>query len=369
MGALIFMPALVGAVVFGFIFLLFACNYYLTVLESSGAGAKEVTWISEPIIDNAWKLAYLGWLGGLWFGPAYLIGRAATGSSTGWITLAVPLMVFWLCFPVSQLSSLAAGSLWMPLVPDVIVRLLQKPLVVLGFLALSAVALGALGVGFQWTFFTQGEWSLLFVGAPLVVVSGLMYARLLGRLAFAMRFTTGLFATKRRKKKPKPPPAAPAPVEPPTQPSELPPLMSPEGELQGYDILTADEAPRPPRKRVRAVVAEPEAAEPELAEPPPPRARDDWEDDDDHSRYEMKEAEADPADNTPREVIEPSKLELELLNRDDAPKPPARVWGPELFAFLAQPGTISAILIASLFCFATGVMIRVAREFNPAAGG
>ncbi len=54
--ALIFMPALVGAVVCGFVFLLFVCNYYLTVLEGTAAGAKEVTWVSEPIIDNFWKL-------------------------------------------------------------------------------------------------------------------------------------------------------------------------------------------------------------------------------------------------------------------------------------------------------------------------
>ena len=46
--AVIFVPALVGSVIAGFVFLLFAAHYYLTVLEGTGAGAKEVTWISEP---------------------------------------------------------------------------------------------------------------------------------------------------------------------------------------------------------------------------------------------------------------------------------------------------------------------------------
>src|SRR5262245_7700514 len=126
--AVIFMPALAGSVIFGFVFLLFASHYYLTVLESTGAGAKEVTWISEPILDNFWKLWYMLWLFGLWFGPAYLIGRAMTaGSDSVWIKLAVPIAVVWLCYPVSQLSSLSASTIWLPLVPDVFARLAQKP--------------------------------------------------------------------------------------------------------------------------------------------------------------------------------------------------------------------------------------------------
>ncbi len=56
---------------------------------------------------------------------------------------------------------------------------------------------------------------------------------------------------------------------------------------------------------------------------------------------------------------------MRLLSRDDAPRKPKRVWGPELLAFLAQPGTVSAFIIASGMCVVVGVMVRVAREFNP----
>ena len=52
MGAFIFMPALAGAAIFSFVFILFLANYYLTVLEGTATGAKHVTWLSEPIIDN-----------------------------------------------------------------------------------------------------------------------------------------------------------------------------------------------------------------------------------------------------------------------------------------------------------------------------
>jgi hypothetical protein len=383
--AVIFMPALVGAVVFAFVFLLFACHYYLTVLESTGAGAKDVTWVSEPLLDNAWKIAYLGWLFGLWFGPAYFIGRAMTaGTQAAWLNFAIPLLVLWLCYPVSQLSSLSATSIWIPLVPDVFARLAQKPAVLLGFLALSAVTLAVFGVGFQWAFVTEGQWELLLVGAPLVVVAGLVYARLLGRLAFALRFTKGLFPTKKKKKRksdaePEEKPAEPPPVQPP----DLPPVSTPDGELVGYNILTGDESPPAPKKRVRAEVVEveppllpPETEVDPLPQPRPKPRREPtspeerarvWTDDDEEeaTAYGVKEAEVVPVDTTPKEVVEPKASEMALLNRDDAPKKPKRVWGPELFAFLGQPQTVSAIIIASALCFAMGVMIRVARAYNP----
>ena len=73
--AVIFVPALAGSVIFGFLFALFAAHYYLTVLQSTGSGSKEVVWVSEPILDNFWKVFYLAWLIGLWFGPAWLLSR------------------------------------------------------------------------------------------------------------------------------------------------------------------------------------------------------------------------------------------------------------------------------------------------------
>jgi hypothetical protein len=380
--ALIFMPALVGAVVFCFVFLLFACNYYLTVLESTGAGGKEVTWVAEPMLDNAWKLAYLGWLFGLWFGPAYIIGRAAIGNAAPWVTLAIPFLILWILYPISQLSSLSSKSIWIPLNPDVFARLLQKPGHVLVFFALSGVTLALFGVVFEWTFVRQGEWGLLFLGAPLVVILGLIYARLLGRLAFALRFTTGLFPTKKKKRKPvAKAEEEPEPVRAPVQPADLPPLNSPEGELVGYNILMSDDPLPVPKKRVRAEVAEAEAtkatndtrldpwedtrdtpARPDRQPPPIPTA-----DDDERVAYGVKEAEVVPEERIPDEVVKPKQSELELLSRKDAPKRPKHMWGADLFAFLGQPGTVSAILIASGFCFMVGVMIRVCRDYNPAS--
>src|SRR5215212_1414192 len=104
--AVIFVPALVAAALSAFLLAVFAAHYYLTVLESTAAGAKEVTWVSESVIDNFWKPFYLAWLLVLWLGPAYIIGRSLANSThLAWLGLAVPVRVAWLLFPVSQLSS------------------------------------------------------------------------------------------------------------------------------------------------------------------------------------------------------------------------------------------------------------------------
>src|SRR5256885_2278597 len=141
--AFIFVPALVGSVVFGFVFALFAAHNYLTVLQSTGSGAKHVTWVSEPILDHFWKLFYLAWLIGL---P---------------------------------------------------------------------------------------------IGCVVFVTSALIYARLLGRLAFVLAFTRSFM---KRKKKREPAESKqqldPSPSEYElTQPSDLPPVETPyDGPVTGYDI-------------------------------------------------------------------------------------------------------------------------------------
>ncbi|MBY0457981.1 MAG: hypothetical protein K2V38_11625, partial [Gemmataceae bacterium] len=107
--AFIFVPALVGSTILGFVFLMFAAHYYLTVLEGTAAGAKEIPWGGESMLDYFGKVFYLAWLLGLWAGPAYFVGRALAPGDAGWLRLAVPLLVMWALYPVSQLSSLSAS--------------------------------------------------------------------------------------------------------------------------------------------------------------------------------------------------------------------------------------------------------------------
>ena len=293
-------------------------------------------------------------------------------------------MIVWLLYPVSQLSSLSASTIWLPLVPDVFARLAQKPAVTLGFFVLSIPVLALFGVAFKWAFLTKGEWELLFVGAPLVVVAGLLYARLIGRLAFLLKFTKSIF---REKKKKKPKADAETRAEPESeqssvQPRDLPPINTLDGELTGYDVKFEEDAA--PRKRVKAEAVEVESEArrtppplPRSMPPPLPVSRDKpdtseerariWRDEDDGepTSYGVHEAEVDTRENTPKEVVKPKEEEMRLLSRDDVPKKPKIAWGPELLAFLAQPATISAIVIATGWCILVGVMVRVARDFNP----
>jgi hypothetical protein len=389
--AVIFVPALVGAAICVFCFLTFAAHYYLTVLEGTAAGARHVTWFSESIIDNFWKPFYLATLLCIWLGPAYVIGRLlAAKTGAPWLMLALPVFVAWALYPVSQLSSLSASSVWIPLHPQVFARLAQKPKVLGGFYLFTLPLFALAGVAFKWSFLTEGQWDLLFAGVPLLVFAGFMYARMLGRLAFALMFTRDLLK-RRKKKKPKPKPerkwepaadeeAAADPAPTAVQPSEMPPIQTPDGELAGYDILMSDDPPRS-KKRVVAEVAEEDESEPVLkleeepAPPPAPKSRPSpdpariWTDeDDDTTPYAATQAEAVPEEHAATKVVKPSAEEMELLERSDAPRPPKVVWNAEVFAFLGQPGTISAMIVLCGIATLAGAAVRVARIFNPVAG-
>jgi len=360
MDALIFVPALVACVLFGFLFASFFANHYLNVMQCTGSGSRNVSWPSEPFVDNLWKFFYLAWIIGLWLGPAWFLGAAFSKSDVPWMRYAVPLAVFWLAYPFSQLSSLSGPSIWLPVHYDVFGRLARKPHVALGFLVWSGLALAAFGLAFHWTFFAEGL-AFLIVGAPLFVISALVYSRLLGRLAFSLMFTRSVLSRRKRKKRPAE--AAPAPEPPPEepefrQPSELPPIATPdEGDLTGYDIQFEDA----PKKRIRAQTVE--KPEPEPASPRPK-----FEDDDGTAEYGVHAPEVQPEDRAPVDVVKPSAFEMKLLSREDAPKPPKQVWTPQLLAFLIQPDTLAVIGLLTFLCGLFGGAVRVAREFNPTRG-
>ena len=213
-------------------------HYYLTVLEGTATGAKEVTWYSEPIIDNFWKLWYMLWLFGLWFGPALPRRQGDLGGhglgvadargfrlrSCGCFTPSVNCRRSRparsgcrLCrtssrdWPRSRRSRSVSTSS-------------------------RSRCSRFLRLAFKWAFLTKGEWELLFVGAPLMVLAMFLYARLIGRLAFVLAFTKSLFR-ERKKKKPKSaveggkPTAEDKEEVAPTiaQPRDLPPLRTARG--------------------------------------------------------------------------------------------------------------------------------------------
>jgi hypothetical protein len=224
MGALVLVPAIAGCVVVGFPLALFAANAYLTILQQSGAGAKLVEWPKESIPDHFWKVFYLAWIIGLWLGPAIFIGRwAGRMSGSEFVAFALPIAVFWLVFPVSQMSSLSGPTIWLPLWPDVPVRMVHKRAATLGFYAWSGVLLIVFGAAFHWTFLGSNL-VLLLIGAPLLVVCWAMYARLLGRLAFVLMFARPW--SERKRAKPRKPRTGRYPGEDKAE-EVLPPISTP----------------------------------------------------------------------------------------------------------------------------------------------
>jgi hypothetical protein len=167
------------------------------------------------------------------------------------------------------------------------------------------------------------------------------------------------------------------------QPSDLPPINTPDGELAGYNVLMSDDDLPAPKKRVKAQVIEDEPPALEgigIEEPAPvPRRNSNrsldparvWTDEDDDSKpYGMNAAEGKEPERQrlPESLLKPRADEMALLDRSDAPKPPKRVWEPSLLAFLGQPGTVSALTVLSAIGIAAGVLVRVARLFDPTAG-
>jgi hypothetical protein len=205
-------------------------------------------------------------------------------------------------------------------------------------------------------------------------------------------FTKDLLKRKKKKKlkaatnaepvaEPEPEPE-PRVADAPVQPSEMPPIMTPDGELVGYNVLIADDPPKP-KARVKAEVAEEDEPAPAPAPAPKPRparkaAKTDhpsdrartWteEDDEETTPYEMKPPEVKDEERIPEAVLKPTAEDMALLDRRDAVKPPKHVWTAEVFAFLLQPGTVSALIVLTGAATLAGVAVRVARMFNPVAG-
>jgi len=167
----------------------------------------------------------------------------------------IGFVVFWVAFPLSLLSSMAAESRMALFHAGLFQRLARRGGDVLIFYLLSGLIVAACVPLAPWLVTGNGYWPYLFA-APLLALAVLLYARLMGRLACLARLTR---LRRRKKKKPKAKLAGGAAVNDPwevpdevrreeeargagfVQPSDMAPLDSPhEGEISGYDVSFAD---------------------------------------------------------------------------------------------------------------------------------
>lgn len=337
--------------------LIFCCHHYHTIVMSTSSGGDRVAWPSDSLVDMFWKVPYVGWLVACSTGPAMLLG-GILAKQIGVLGILVPALVFWILFPLVQLSSLYGSSIWVPFTPVTLRKMAGKPSAVITFylLSLGATAFGTAGI--YLAYFTPRLGMGGAIAGGLMMAAALFaYARLIGRLAFAASFVG---AEERPDDSHLPQHTADRPVEPPkpkrkkkgkpkafVQTSQRQVLKTADAEDGvGYDVTFAEEVP-----------AEPEEEKPFV---PPQNA---W-DDEPVTAYDAKPPEVEPAKVVDPKTFEVKESEMKLISRDDAPREPDRVWTSDVWTtFLGDPNTISNYGVASIWFVVDGIFWGILRSF------
>lgn len=160
----------------------YAATLILAVVEETAAGNDEINWPDEDWRQRVWKFLYVGYL---------LVLAALAGAGVG--ALVQPYSGhFWLplfatvyfVFPVNLLSSLEASSPWAPITPAILRSLIVR-LWCWGFFytETALVVAPCVALVFIGFYLRHPFWTAFLVAPPLSAVV-LIYARLLGRLAW-----------------------------------------------------------------------------------------------------------------------------------------------------------------------------------------
>src|SRR5262249_29997468 len=268
MTAIVFVPLLALTTIFAFGLWCYASHLFVNVTEETAAGNDIIVWDDGGFLDCFRGGILLRWLVAVWLVPAsFVAGWATANLDVGGRPYAFTLiafLVFWLAFPLSLLSSMAAQSRFAIFHPELFQRLARRGFDVIIFYLLSGLIVAACVPLVPWLVTGNGYWPFLFA-APLLALAVLLYARLIGRLACLARLTR--IRRRKKKKKAKEKPTGGVAVNDPwevpdevrreeaargtgfVQPSELPPVDSPyEGEITGYDVNFADLPKELPRQ-------------------------------------------------------------------------------------------------------------------------
>jgi hypothetical protein len=167
---------------FSFSYLASCC---LHVFESTSAGLERVDTWPEP----SWRewmadMMSIAWIGAIPLGASYgiaLLGQEFWGSSP-W--LATPLL-FFVFYPISFLSALEANTVWVPLTRPILASVARWwwCWLMFYFLAGGVTALTTAAAGYL---LSNSYHSAVIALGPIIPAFGLIYFRLLGRLAWRM---------------------------------------------------------------------------------------------------------------------------------------------------------------------------------------
>ncbi len=185
-----FLLTFVATVIVGLYLVNYGAHCFMVVLDESAAGIDEVKWPDEPIIDWLWKCIFLTWLLFVGLVPVWVIAVLAFPAAVAGPLGIIPLTlgVLWLLFPICLLSALSAKKMFVVLHPEVLRRLARRP----HSLALFYLLTGILIAGSGWLSYLGATRNpaIWLLAAPLGSAVLLIYARLLGRLAYLLAFRT-----------------------------------------------------------------------------------------------------------------------------------------------------------------------------------
>ena len=235
---MVFICLLLAGSLLGACLLTYAARCFGVIVEATAAGQDDVAWPDEPLMDWLGRALHLCWLVAFWLVPIAVLLRLLrhlNPAAPPALLLLAPVVLFWLLFPVSVLSSLSAHSRWVVFRPALVGGLFRVFPATTAFYGVTALLLGGLAaLGF--VTFACGWFVLIPVVAGAAAAGLFIYARLVGRLGWAL-----------------------GEIEPPEKPAAAPPAQRPRPR-------------RPPRKRrpVRGVKTVDPWAVPETEEKAPP---------------------------------------------------------------------------------------------------
>lgn len=245
---IIFMMLFVSTLIVGLCVLAYLARSVLVVVQETGLGHDEVTWPNEPIQDWLGHAVLFIELLGIWIAPAAMTARLLRET---WLPdqgfLRILLLVgpgLWLFFPIGLLSSLSAESRWTPFRPSIFFSFFRIAPAAFGFYVLTALLLG-IAVAPWYYAMVEHRAVLLPVAAAVGAAVVLIYARLLGRVAYLLqRLPSARRASAKVEKRPAAKPAPRKPAKPPAKKKRRP-----AADVQDPWSVPEEEKPRPKSKR------------------------------------------------------------------------------------------------------------------------
>jgi hypothetical protein len=191
--AMIFVSLLAMSVLVGLFTFLHAAHCFLTTVQQTAAGNDRIRWPNEPLYDKLPRAGYLACLVAIWIAPAGLLLRIspdwALGGSPLFTFLTAATVLLWSLFPIGLFSALSGSSPWLVFRFAVVQFFFRRFGATLIFYFVSAALVGG-SFGLLYLAFSTGSIIYTFMVPPVVAAAFLIYARLLGRMAFLFDHTS-----------------------------------------------------------------------------------------------------------------------------------------------------------------------------------